>query len=265
MKTVWVAFRLEMRRLLRYRTAAWAGIATQLVFGAILVAIRLAFARNNPDALSMTVEQLTTYTWLGQAFFAMTPYTTNPDPDVSRMVRDGSIAYELARPVDLYHQWFVRQMSGRLAPTLLRCVPVLVIASLFLGMRLPAGPVAALAWFAATVGALLVTASLLTLVSATLLWTIAGDGVRRLVPALSAFLSGHLIPLSFFPEHLQSVVQALPFAGIVDAPFQIWIGTRPPEDILVVLAHQLAWTVVLVAGGRWLLQAGLRRVVVQGG
>jgi ABC-type uncharacterized transport system permease subunit len=32
-----------------------------------------------------------------------------------------------------------------------------------------------------------------------------------------------------------------------------------------VIAHQLVWTFVLVALGRWLLARGVRRLVVQGG
>lgn len=258
-------FQLRMRQLLRYRTAAWAGVATQMAFGAILVAIRLAFLRNSTVPTPLSAEQLVTYTWLGQAFFAMTPYTTNPDPEVARMVRDGSIAYELARPVDLYRTWFMRQLAGRLAPTVLRCGPVIVLATAFFGMRLPPSLQATFAWVAATCGALLLTASLLTLVSVSLLWTISGDGVRRLVPALSAFLSGHLIPVSFFPEPWQPLVNALPFRGIVDAPFQLWTGSRPATDVAEVLVHQLAWTTAMVVSGRLLLAAGLRRVVVQGG
>lgn len=258
-------FRMQMRSLFQYRTAALAGVVTQIVFGAILVAIRAAFYRVSTEPPPMTFDQMVTYTWLGQAFFALTPYTTNPDPEVARMVRDGSIGYELARPVDLYRHWFVRQLSGRLAPTLLRCVPVIVLAGLFFGMRMPGSLVAVGAWLSATVGALLLTASLLTLVSATLLWTIAGDGIRRLVPALSAILSGHLIPIAFFPDTVQPWLQALPFRGIVDGPFQLWVGSRPPSDVVEILAHQLVWTTIFVAIGRSLLRAGLRRVVLQGG
>ena len=258
-------FGLQMRSLLQYRTAAWAGVATQMVFGAILVAIRAAFYGVSTEPPPMTLDQMVTYTWLGQAFFAMTPYITNPDPEVSRMVRDGSIAYELARPVDLYRHWFIRQLSGRLAPTLLRCIPVIAVATLFLGMRLPESPLAALAWFFATIGSLILTASLLTFVSVTLLWTIAGDGIRRVVPALSAFLSGHLIPIAFFPDSLQPSLQALPFRGIVDGPFQLWTGSRPPDAVFEIVGHQLVWSLVFIGVGRVLLAFGLRRVVVQGG
>ena len=38
-----------------------------------------------------------------------------------------------------------------------------------------------------------------------------------------------------------------------------------PVETLEVLLHQLTWTVVLVAFGRWLVSRGTRRLVVQGG
>ena len=57
----------------------------------------------------------------------------------------------------------------------------------------------------------------------------------------------------------------LPFRGLVDLPFRLYMGHIPPREVFGVLSHQLLWTAGLVLLGRWLLARGTRRLVVQGG
>ena len=82
---------MRMKRQLAYRTAAYAGIVTQVVFGLVLVAIFAAFYANGIKS-PMTLQQVTTYIWLGQAFFAMTPYSVFPDAELREQIRDGKDA-----------------------------------------------------------------------------------------------------------------------------------------------------------------------------
>ena len=83
--------------------------------------------------------------------------------------------------------------------------------------------------------------------------------------AVVEFLSGAVVPLSFFPEALQPFVYALPFASMQNAPFEIYIGRIDPSQALGVLALQAAWLAALTALGRKLMKRSLRRVVIQGG
>jgi ABC-2 type transport system permease protein len=77
--------------------------------------------------------------------------------------------------------------------------------------------------------------------------------------------SGSLVPLPLFPEWTQAFLSILPFRGLVDTPFRLYLGHIPPGDVLFHLAHQLAWAASIVVVGRWVLSRGVRRLVVQGG
>jgi ABC-2 type transport system permease protein len=260
-----LVFRARMRTLLRYRAAAWAGVVTQLVFGIVLIATRTAFYRVSGTTPPLTWEQMVTYSWLVQAFFAMSPYTATPDADLRKMIVDGSVAYELTRPFDLYTLWFARQVANRLAPTLLRCGPILLLGMGVLGMQ-PPGSIAALAAFLlAMAGALLLIATWSTLIVLSMLWTVSGDGLARLSPTVIMVCSGQLLPLAVYPHALRRLFALLPFRGMVDAPYVLWTGQEPPSAVALTLAHQLAWTAFFVLAGRFLLNRGLRRLVVQGG
>lgn len=258
-------FRARFRTLLQYRAAALAGVATQLFWGLIKIMILEAFYRQTTQAQPMSFREAVTYTWLGQAFFMMLPFTADPDPEVRLMMRNGAVAYELARPLDLYNLWYVRALAARSAPTLLRCLPIFVLAIPFFKMSLPASPGAAAAWLAAMTGALFLGSALATLITVTLLWTVSGEGVARLVPSLVILGSGLIIPLPLFPDWAQPILSFLPFKGMADAPFRLYMGHLPAGDVVGVVLHQAAWTVVFILIGRLLVARGTRRLVVQGG
>ena len=86
-----------------------------------------------------------------------------------------------------------------------------------------------------------------------------------LVIGMVSFFSGMYVPLPLFPEWLQPLLHALPFRGLVDVPFRLYLGHIDPRDTLAVLGPQLVWTGVLIVLGRVLLARGRRRLVVQGG
>jgi len=253
----------RFRLLLQYRAAALAGIGTQVFWGWIRVMIFEAFYRSSTTPAPMDWSQMVDYIWLGQALFMLLPL--GADRDVQTLIRNGTVAYEMLRPVDLYGLWYTRAVAGRLAPTLLRAVPQFVLAGLFFGLDPPVSWASGAAWLLTTLGALLLTAAITTFVTISLLWTISGEGVTRLVPSLAYLFSGVVIPLPFFPDWAQPILNALPFRGLMDVPFRVYVGHIPPEQIGAVLAHQAAWIAALILLGRWLLARGTRRLVVQGG
>jgi len=256
-------FGARFRMMLQYRAAALAGIGTQTFFGLIFVMVYEAFYRATSAPQPMSFPEVRTYIWLGQALLAMLPW--NVDRDVREMVRTGSVGYELLRPLDLYTLWYCRAMAWRVAPTLLRSLPLALVAIPFLGMGLPPSLASAGAWALSMVGALLLGCAITTLMNISLLWTLSGEGLAQLVPVLVLAFSGMLVPLPLYPAWMQPLLAALPFRGLIDIPFRMYLGHLPPGQALPLFAFQLAWTATLVILGRWLLIRGTRRLVIQGG
>ncbi len=250
----------RFRALLQYRAAAAAGFGTQLVWGLIRMMIFDAFYAASP-VQPLSRDHAITYVWLGQALFAMLPIQV--DADVRNLVRSGTVAYELLRPVSVYGLWYARALAGRTAPTLLRAVPMFVVAGLFFGLRAPPTLAAGAGWIATLAGALLVGCAFQTLCTVLLVWTVSGDGVARWAPQVTYVLSGMILPIPLFPRWAQPFLEALPFRGMVDVPARVYMGDL--RDPLRELALQLGWTVALVLLGRFLLARGLRRVEIQGG
>ena len=256
-------FKARGRVLLQYREAALAGVVTQLFWGGIRIMIYDAFYRSTTAPQPMTHAQTTTYLWLIQAMLLLLPW--HVDAEAAEHIRDGTVAYELVRPTDLYWFWFSRGLAQRVLPVLMRAAPIFIIAGPFLGLQPPVSLSAALAWLLSIGGAALLSCAITMLATISLLWSIAGDGASRLLATAASLLSGSVVPLAFFPDWAQPVLDALPFRGLMDIPFRLYMGDLPTSQTLLLLAHQLAWTVGLVLVGRLLLARGLRRLVVQGG
>ncbi len=259
-------FRLRFVRELQYRAAALAGVATQFVWGAMEILLFRAFYETGAET-PMTFSQLVTYEWLQQAFLALFMLWFW-DADIIECITKGNIAYELARPMGLYRMWFTRVVAQRLSRALLRCVPILLVASLLPSpyrMTLPASPLAFLGFLLTAFLGLLVVAALTMLVYGLTFFTMSPGGVRIFAAAVAELLSGAVVPLPFFPEKLRLIAELSPFAAVQNLPLRIYSGNLAGTEALVFLLVQLFWLLALWALGGGLIRRAQRRVVVQGG
>ena len=267
MKAYLSFFRIRFLAGLQYRTAAWAGIATQFAWGGMNLLMYAAFYKTGADAFPMEFAALSDYIWLQQAFLAlfMTWYF---DGEILDAVVTGSVAYELCRPADLYAMWFVTGLAVRTSRALLRFAPILLVA-VFLpapySLGLPAGPLAALLFVFSMALGLCVIVALSMLIYISTFYTVSPLGVRVLAGTLMEFFAGGVLPLPFFPDALRTILYALPCASIQNTPFLIYTGHLRSREALLELLLQAVWLVLLVALGRFWMRRAIRRTVVQGG
>jgi ABC-2 type transport system permease protein len=271
----WLAYltilSVRYRLLLQYRAAALAGFATQLFWGAIRLMILEAFyasaARTPPIQLGAVIA----YVWLGQAFLGVLPW--NVDPELAALIRTGGVAYELSRPLDLYTFWFFRTMAYRTAGTTLRCMPMVIFAMLFLplvgladwALKPPPTWEAGLLFLVSMSLAVGLASAVTMLMHVALVWTLASEGINRIMLSIVTILTGMVVPLPLFPDWMQPFLRWQPLRGIVDVPYRIYSGDILPYAALGELLHQVCWTVLLIWLGRWLLTVCVRRLVIQGG
>jgi ABC-2 type transport system permease protein len=253
----------RFRMLLQYRAVALAGVGTQLFFGLIRVMIFDAFYQSSAIPQPLTCAQTTTYIWLGQAMLLMVMF--GPESELATMIQSGAVAYEMTRPLDLYTFWFSRCLASRAAPLALRAIPILLIAGLFFHLQLPASFSAAGLFLLSLAIGLLLSAALVTLITLSLLWTVSGQGAASLAPPLIFIASGMIVPLPLLPNWLQPLFDLLPFRGLIDTPFRLYLGNLTGSVAALAIIQQLLWLAILVFLGRFILNRGLRRLVVQGG
>ena len=267
MKKYLAIFRIRFTNTLQYRAAALAGMATQFAWGFMLILAYAAFYRSNPTAFPMEFSQMVSYIWIQQSFFTLYTAWITPD-EITAAIETGAIAYEMARPIDLYNLWFFQISAARIARAALRCLPVLAVAFIVpepFRMSLPPNPAVLLMFLLSTFLSLCVVAAYTLIVYTTVFYTLSLRGIRAFLGALTDFFAGAVIPLPFFPEPLRAVMELLPFAAMQNAPLRIYSGNLAGIDAARAIFLQVFWFVVLLFAGRLYMRRTLNKVVVQGG
>jgi ABC-2 type transport system permease protein len=257
------AFASRFLQMLQYRTAAYAGFATQCWWGGIKVMVLAAFYAGAAADAPMSLAQAITYTWLAQGLLALLPWSG--DPEVAQAVRTGAVVYDRLRPVDAYALWFVRS-AGWIAA---RVLPRAALMAAFAGLALPlmglhdwawqppAGVAAGLGFAASALLALLLSTSLVMLLNIAAAAALNERGINA--------LAGNLLPLALLPDAWQTALLLQPLAGVMDIPARIYFGQLAGAQALAGLGLQCGWTLLLVALGRAAMRRTLRRLEVQGG
>lgn len=260
-------FRIRFIAGLQYRAAAWAGIATQFAWGGMTLLMFWAFYQNNTNSFPMPFPALSNYIWMQQAFLAMF-MAWFFDTEILDSITSGNIAYELCRPCDIYAMWFTKNMAIRLSRVLLRCFPIL-LAAVFLPapfhLTLPPDCLSGILFLVSVTLGFLVLISFSMLIYISAFYTISSIGIRILATSVIEFFAGAIIPIPFFPEALQPMMYALPFASMQNTPFLIYTGQISGGEILKSIVLQLIWLAVLILIGRLLMKRALKKVIVQGG
>jgi ABC-2 type transport system permease protein len=259
----WELARLSFRLQLTYRTSNLAGLATNFFFGLLRAAVLVALYGARQEVSGIHLSAAITFTGLSQATIACLSFFGWWD--VMRSVYSGDIAGDLLKPIGYFSFWLARDLGRALASFLVRGVTIMLAYALMFDITTPQS---AGQW--ALVGIVLLFSLLVSfawrfLVNLAAFWTPDARGIGRLAFTLSWFLSGFLMPLSFFPEWFIKLARLTPFPSMVDSVVQVYLGTLSGPEIAQVLLTQAFWVVLLFGAGQLVLRAGVRRLVIQGG
>jgi ABC-2 type transport system permease protein len=173
-------------------------------------------------------------------------------------IRKGMFSSALLKPVHPIHG----DVANNLAYKLLM---LFVIAPVTLLLVLLFHPVFHLNWWhvplllVALIQAYIVRFSIEWTLAMVAFWTTRVNVLNQLYTALMLFLSGQLVPLTFFPASVQTVASVLPFRSMVAFPVELALGTFSLNEMLSGLAVQSIWIVLSVALLVVVWRIGIRR------
>jgi ABC-2 type transport system permease protein len=265
------AFRARFLLMLQYRAAALAGFATQCWWGGIKIMVYAAFYETAAVAVPLSLPNVVTYTWLGQAFLALLPWVA--DPEVGTAIRTGGVGYDRLRPLDTYGYWYARTLGWILARALPRAVLMLAAAGIVLPLvglqdwawQPPSGIEAALLFVPALLLMIMLAVAVLMLANVVVAASLNERGVNAVLTPLVVVFSGSLVPLDFFPDAVRPFLHVQPFAGLVDIPFRIYFADLRGAPALQGMALQAGWALALIGVGRFAMARMMHRLEMQGG
>ncbi|MDC3416859.1 ABC transporter permease [Aquibacillus salsiterrae] len=267
MKPYYSVLRLRLVHGMQYRSAAFAGMATQFFWGFMYIMIFEAFFSHTNSNPPMTLEQVVAYIWLQQAFLALIALWFR-DNEIFDLITKGNIAYELCRPCDLYGFWYAKLLAQRISAALLRSIPILLVVFILpepYRLTIPENIETLLLFVMTMFVGLFILVAISMFIYISVFLTMSPTGSLLMLGVVGEFFAGLIIPIPFMPDWLQAIAYALPFRWTMDFPFRIYSSNISETDAWVGLGIQLVWLFVLVSLGRIALKGALNKVVVQGG
>ena len=258
----WEIAKRGWRRYAAYPWATAAGVFTNTIFGFLQAYILLAVYRHRTNVGGFDSADAVTYVWLAQSMI-MTVYIFQWQ-ELGLRIRDGSIATDLARPLDPQRYWLAFDLGRAPYHLIFRGILPFVLGALVFELHYPS-PLDALAFLVSLTLAVVVSFGIRFLYNSAAFWLLDYRGVMTLTITVVVFFSGMVMPLRFFPHWLRELSYALPFGSIIQTPIDVWLGKRTGLELLGFVALQALWALLLLGAGRVVLARGTRKLVVQGG
>jgi ABC-2 type transport system permease protein len=260
----WELARRGYGRYAAYPAAMVAGLFTNIMFGFLIAYILLAVYDETTSIGGYDVKDAIAYVWVSQGLLTVAGILGPSWFELARRVQTGDVATDLQRPLDIQHAAFAGDVGRAWYHLVWRAVPQFVLGALLFEITMPG----AAGWllFAFSVSlAVVVGFGIRFLVNLCSFWLLDYRGPALIVIAINFLLSGAVIPLSFFPEPLDTILRLTPFAAVLQAPVDVYVGEPVGGSVALALGLQLTWALGLYAAGQYVLSAGTRKLVLQGG
>jgi ABC-2 type transport system permease protein len=261
--------RLAFLKFLAYRLRYYTGVVSYTIFVAGNAYLYRALFASRPEGLDaaeiggFTLPEMITYiaiAWIGRSFTF-----NNIDRTLAHQVEQGEIAMQLIKPFHVQTVMMFEAVGEAAFRLLLFTLPIMIVVVPLFGVLGPPRPELYGWTLLSFVLALVINSQLNFLVGCLAFYLKNISGVIRAKHISLDFLSGVLIPFTFFPQWVQTVAGWLPFQGLSYVPVTIYLGKRTGDDLAAALLLQAVWAVGLLLGGRWLWNRAVRAVTLQGG
>jgi ABC-2 type transport system permease protein len=243
-----------------------AGVAMVFVSYPIVIlmyrAIWAAVYQGNASAAGMNREEMLAYvtvSWILNTYY-MTPTGRN----LGAAVRDGQVAMDLIKPINLMAVYLGMSVGRTAFRLCFATLPLLMLFGIFGGLRAPGWEM--LLPFALTLlCGYLINFSLDYIIGLMAMFFGYNQGVRMGIRNVMNLAGGMVIPITYFPDGLQSVLKQLPTQYMFFQPVQAFLGKISAAQAWHNMLAAACWVALLVLLAQFMQRAGVRRLSIAGG
>ena len=232
--------------------------------------------RNSADGVDsvingFTLKEMLVYMAFINVFNFVT-YAGNTMYSVVQDIQKGTIAMSFVKPISYRVRFIFTTLGSMFSKIVLLGVPAFVLLYVIFGVL--GYIVITSVWMFLLHLILFLVAQLLAallfdcleyIAGVLCFYTTAAWGMDQIKTTVTTFLSGTLIPLSFFPEGFSKILNFSPFAGMSQNPVLILMMQKDWVWAIERIGLSFVWLVAL-EGVAWLIfRKASRKVTVQGG
>jgi ABC-2 type transport system permease protein len=200
-----------------------------------------------------------TVSWILNTF-----YMTPTGRTLGANVREGQVAMDLLKPVNLQAVYFGQSLGRTTFRLIFASVPLLLIFGLLGQLQFPRA--ALLPPFAVSVFlGYLINFILDYMIGLTAFFLEYNNGVRMGVRMVMNLAGGMVIPLDYLPRGIAAVFHKLPTQFMFFQPMQIFLGRRTLGESWLSVAMALAWVLFLLLLAQLVQWRGMKQLSISGG
>jgi len=255
--------RIGFVNILAFRLRYYTGVVTYLLNVTVYYFIWRSVYGPGQEIAGYDLGQMVTYVavgWIIRSF-----YWNTIDQEMAYSVLEGRIAMEMIKPISVQAMWLARAIGESAFRLGMLTAPTALVIALIFPVRGPVSAAHFALFFMGVLGSFFLLGAINFMIGTC---AIRLKSILALIRAkywLIELLSGVLIPMTFFPEGVRTVLAWLPFQHIAFTPLEIYLGKLTPAQAGIALLEQWVWVGVLMWLAHVWWQSSARKITIHGG
>lgn len=200
-----------------------------------------------------------TVSWILNTF-----YMTPTGRTLGARIRDGQVAMDLIKPINLISIYFGQSLGRTAFRATFATVP-LVLAFILLGNIETIQPSHIAPFALAICCGYLINFHMDYMIGLIACYLGYNNGIRWGIRMVMNIVGGMVIPLTYFPPVLEKIFRLLPTQFMFFMPTQIYLGKLDLAQSWLAVLQSAAWVAFLVLCAQLMQRDGVRRLSVAGG
>lgn len=254
------------QRLLSYKANVLMFIFGESMVLAVTYFLWKAIYGSSPDRIikGFTLNEMIIYILV--SFLTSLIISVDITYDISREVKDGSIAINLIRPVSYEKRMLFQSLGNVMYNFIIIFIAAFTLINILFYSYTGTLNILniSLYLFSTMLGILI--SFYYSYIFGLLSFKITNTwGLSQIMQAISQLLSGLLIPIVFFPRIVQRLINLLPFSSLIYTPTMIYLGKLTGIELIKALTLQIVWIVILALAAKAMWNSLVKKLTILGG
>lgn len=184
---------------------------------------------------------------------------------VSEKIFDGTIIYDILRPVSFMGYLLSHNLGAILFKIITQVIPAIAVCSFIFEILPPSTIVLLIIALASLVLGFFIMFLISFMISCIAFWFHNVWSIATIKNVLISILAGVYIPLWYLPERIQEIIKYTPFDSIYYTPISIYLGRLTNDMILNMMLKQALWVGILYVISKTVYSSAIKKLVHQGG
>jgi ABC-2 type transport system permease protein len=246
-----------------YRANSYINILGAIINLTIQVSLWTALMKNNKIVNGVSFDDMINYIIINTIILSLVQ--SNIGNKLSQRVRDGSIAIDFIRPINLKYYLICDDLGENVFRTVFSTLPICLLSIIFLQFQLPKNPMNLILFIPSIIGGMIIIYKINYILGMLAFWIEATWYIQWYLSALFTLFGGTFIPIWFYPKLLYNVSMMLPFSFISFKPISIYTGKLSLHASFQVILLQIFWIIILSVLEKAIWKRAQNKVVIQGG